>query len=769
MRYPAYSKFSVLLIIALLIAAVLAGWFFYNSCTSTQKIDRIILISIDTCRADYLSCYGYPKKTTPNIDAIAEQGILFENVISPLPKTLPAHSSMLTGTIPPYHGIHDNMNYKLDDSNVTLAEILKNNGFTAAGIISSFVLDSQFGIDQGFDYYNDEFLTALNTTGLDERLGEETTQFALEWLNEHNDEKFFLFLHYYDPHFTFAPPEPYDSLFQDDTVPDPLSLKYQRNLYAGEIAYTDHCIGRVVDKLKSLRIYDSALIIIAGDHGEMLGEHDEATHSFFIYQSAIKVPLIFKLPGNNEPKRIKHIAGLIDIVPTVCALLDIKSPPQVQGIDLSAAFDNKTALYTDRHLFCESLEATKYKANSLLGVLTDRFKYIQTTRPELYDLVEDPAETDNLIDRLPHQARILKDRLSRILELSVRSGASDAKEISDAETIKRLESLGYVAGALDEDFSFDQSKDEPKDLIEFHTLNSEVGDLVMEKKYDQAKKLCEELIAQRPNVHFPYLRLATIAKEQDDYPKAIRYLKTATELHPEDSQLHYYLGLAFLNEEKFDLSVEQFGESLRINPDQPEVRNKLAFVLYQLKQYDRAIVHLNESLRLKPGQVTALNRLADIYYKRGQTEKTIHCLTESLQIDPAQPGMLDQLATSYYSRGRTDKALKHWTEALKLQPERINVLNALAWVKATSPDDKYLDTQQALELARRACELAEYKKPELLDTLAAALAANGKFTEAVETAQKAIKLAASEENKPLLQELQQHLKLYKTGMPYREP
>lgn len=305
MRYSAFTKFNVLLIIILLAVVCLAGFYLYTSAGSTGKIERIVLISIDTCRPDYLGCYGYSRNTSPNIDAVAREGILFENVISPIPTTLPAHSSLFTGTIPPYHGIHDNMNYRLEDSHVTLAEILKDNGFTTAGIVSAFVLNSHFGVAQGFDHYNDEFETTLNTTGVDERLGAETSRFAIEWLKENNDEKFFLFLHYYDPHYTYEPPEPFKSAFQDLSEDKKKTKRYTQNNYAGEIAYTDHCIGQVIDNLKKLGIYDSTLIIILSDHGEMIGEHKEATHTYFIYQSAVKVPMIFKLPGENTPPKDK--------------------------------------------------------------------------------------------------------------------------------------------------------------------------------------------------------------------------------------------------------------------------------------------------------------------------------------------------------------------------------------------------------------------------------------------------------------------------------
>ena len=272
MKEKGFTKLYVFWVFAVLLAVVAVIWIFQCFSPPTENIRNVLLISIDTCRADHLSCYGYPRQTTPNIDALAAQGALFENTIAPVPITLPAHSSMLTGTIPPYHGVHDNGEYQLDQSNVTLAEILKQSGFTTGGIISAFVLDSAFGIDQGFDTYNDRFEKERRTVGdISERIGAEASRFAITWLQQHKDEKFFLFLHYFDPHADYLPPEPFAS-------------KFARNPYAGEIAYTDHCIGLVLNKLKELQLYDSTLIIITGDHGEMRHEHGESTHSYFIYQ-----------------------------------------------------------------------------------------------------------------------------------------------------------------------------------------------------------------------------------------------------------------------------------------------------------------------------------------------------------------------------------------------------------------------------------------------------------------------------------------------------
>jgi len=362
----------------LVIIAVVVGVVLQRVGSDSVEIRNIVLISIDTCRADYLSCYGYGRKTTPNIDKLAAEGVLFENAFAPVPITLPSHSSMLTGTIPPYHGVHNNEGYKLAQSNITLAEILKDNGFKTTGIISAHVLKSTFGIDQGFDSYHDQFAGVLENNGIEEREGGETTEVAIKWLNENEDDRFFMFLHYFDPHTKYKPPEPFSS-------------RYITNLYAGEVAYSDYCIGRVIEKLKELDLYNSTLIIVTSDHGEMLGDHGEQTHSYYIYQTAIKVPLVFKLPGQKKAKKIKPVVGLIDIVPTICSLLEIEIPHDIQGVDISGHFGGRNSPEKDRHLYCESFMPTIYNANSLFGVVTDRYKYIQTTRPELYDLVKDPA------------------------------------------------------------------------------------------------------------------------------------------------------------------------------------------------------------------------------------------------------------------------------------------------------------------------------------------------------------------------------------------
>ncbi len=762
MRTSILNKIVILIILIIILLSV--GWFFVNSkILSTNKIHNIILISVDTCRADFLGCYGYPRNTTPNIDAIAKEGILFENVIAPVPLTLPSHTSMFTGTIPPVHGVHDFVDYQAAPSNTTLAEILKGNGFSTAGIIAAQVLDSSFGLDQGFDYYNDpEVLTVEDV----QRPGNEINQIGIDWLKNHKDERFFLFLHYYDPHFPYTPPEPFKSSFLRDPQADERSPDHTRDLYAGEVAFTDHCIGQVMQELKRLDLYDSTLIIITSDHGEMLYEHGELTHSYWIYQSAIKVPLIIKLPGRKKAQRIKQIAGLVDVVPTICSLLEIEAPSNIQGRDLTAYFDKQPP--EERYLYCESLTATKYQGNSLLGVVSDNYKYIQTTRPELYDIVNDPVESNDLATSKPQLARIMQDQLKRILENIADPKSSHSKSHLDTNTLEDLESLGYVASVVTEDFSFDQSKDDPKDLFGCHLLSSRLTHLFSRKKYDQAKEVCEKLISIRPGYYKPYFQLAVIEAAEGDYDDAIGYLEKAIKLNHPNYLLHKHLGFAYYEVGKPRLAYIRLTNSLDLNPDQPDIHEKLATFFYETKRFQKSIIHLKESLKLKPDQPKSLNKLATLYTRQGKEAQAIECLNKSLSFKPAQPDVISELGFIYYKQKQLEPAVKQWSAVLELDPDHKNAASALAWIMATSKNEELYDPEQALVLAQRACELTDRKDPRFLDTLAVASAANGNFTEAIEITNKAIRLAESVGRKDLVEDFKSHLRLYQANQPYRE-
>jgi len=721
----------------MLLSLALACVIWVCGCTKrpNTNIKNVIFISIDTCRADHLSCYGYKQKTTPNIDALAQQAILFENCISPIPITLPAHSSMLTGTIPPYHGVHDNLEYKLASSNVTLAEVLRKNGLYTAGIVSAFVLDSQFDIDQGFKYYQDEFEGVSEKDVHSERRGDKTSILANQWLDKNADKPFFLFLHYFDPHTKYDPPEPFKSDYTD-------------NPYAGEVAFTDQCIGLVIQKLKDLDVYDSSLIIIAGDHGESLSQHGELTHSYYIYQSTIHVPFIIKLPNVTKPKRIDARVGLVDIAPTIYSLLGIAGPDVVHGRDLSVYFNDNEKPAEDNYYYSESLTPTKYGCNSLLSVTSDRWKYIQTTRPELYDLSKDPHETNDLATQQPQRCRILQDKLTTILETQVRKDDKDSDLALDSKTRARLESLGYVGGELDESFTFDQSKKDPKDVINFHLLNASVLSHIENEKYELAKKMCKQLLLMQPEHSNAYRFLAEIASKEgnveeevlfcskylelnptdhkalnnlavaqykqnkfsealeslnkalelkEDYQptlynmanvfkklekpqEAVKYYRKVLNIDPEHKEAHFNLGVVLQSQNMIDEAIQHYTETIRIDNDHAEAHNKLGIALQAKGSFDEATVHFKKSLDLKPENAPALYNMGWILIMNKQFDQAIPFLQRSLQIDPDNADTHNNLGNAFFYLGQPDKAIEHFTQAARLEPDNVDFQNALAAV-----------------------------------------------------------------------------------------
>ncbi len=766
MKSSAIIKIFILIIIA---ALLFIGWLYFGpEAGPSKKIRNVLLISMDTTRADVFGCYGFKHDTTPNIDALAAEGVLFERTYAPLSLTLPSHSTMLTGTIPPYHGVHDNRGYKLSDSNVTLAEILRDNGFVTGAIVGSIILDSKYGMDQGFDFYDDNFQKERFPIHIPERQAEETERIACQWLEQHQKENMFLFLHFYDPHRSYDAPEPYKNMFLGNPPPQPGSIDHLQGTYAGEVAYTDNCIKGVIGKLKQLELYDSTLIIITADHGEMFHQHEEVTHGYYIYEGNVRVPLVFRVPGVSVPRRIENTVGLTDIVPTVCSLLDIEGPFEFQGADISPYLFEDAPDDLKRHIYLESMTPTRYKANSLLGIVNDKYKYIQTTRPELYDMVNDYPESVNLVETYPKVTHLLKGRLKNMLDDTILSGGADNKMELDAETIKQLEGLGYVGGTVTEDFTFDTSKRDPKDLLDYHVINTKIRQVLVEEEYEQAREMCQKMISMQPDVHEPYFHLALIANLLEDYPESIKQLKKALELEPDDIRLNNCLATIYQKQDNYELAIVQLNKSIEINPEQFSAYGHLAQVYYQQKNYEQAFIYVQKSLSINSEQPIMLNQLAALYTKQKKTDKAIECFNKSLELAPKQPTIMNELAMALYGQSKVQEAITLWSDSLESDPNQMYAANSLAWIKATSKDAKFYDPGEALIFARQACELTKYQNPGMLDTMAAALAANGQFDKAAETADKAIQIAKSTGQNELVPDFQKHLNLYKMRQGLRE-
>ena len=389
---------------------------------------NVVLITIDTLRSDRVSSYGSDLVHTPNIDSFASEGVLFSNAASTVPFTLPAHSSILTGLYPPGHGVRENVGYTLDDSIPTLAEVVSEGGWNTAGFVSAFVLDGRWGIGRGFDHYFDDFdLAEFDTANLSsvQRSGDVTISEAVRWIDGRpQDAPFFLWLHLYDPHDPYTPPEPFKS-------------QYPGRPYDGEVAYTDSLIGEFRQALEERGLLASSLVILTADHGEGLGDHGEASHGFFVYDTTIHVSLIVRPPTAAEVGRVVDSAvSHVDIFPTILDAVDLSAPKRVHGQSLLPVIAGEN-IELDRGVYSESLyPLLHYGWAPLRAIRTDNRKLISAPRPEVFNFVADPREQRDLSLEQPGVTGELEKRLTDLR----------AKIDTAPEPLAQLLAGGYAAG-----------------------------------------------------------------------------------------------------------------------------------------------------------------------------------------------------------------------------------------------------------------------------------------------------------------------------------
>src|SRR5713226_7255 len=418
---------------------------------------NVVVITIDTLRADHLGCYGYKQIRTPNIDALAADGVRFERAYTPVPVTLPAHTVIFTGTYPMLSGMHDFSGNKLGLGQATLASVLKQHGYATGAVIGSAVLDSRFGLNQGFDFYYDHFdFNRLQESNLEEmeRPGNVVADLALDWLGKNYHSKFFLWMHLYDPHFPYRPPAPF-------------SEQYKDRPYDGEIAFADAQVGRLIAFLKAKDLYRNTLIVLSGDHGESLGEHGEKTHGFFIYNATLHIPVIIHLPQAPAAKTVPELVSLADLMPTILRALKVEVPAQVQGRSLLAWMTPKKDV-DSRNLYAETfLPRLHFNWSELRSVETANYQFIDAPKPELYDLSKDPGETLNLYAEKKAVADELRARLNKLIQQYSANQELAEQTGLDPALMERLKSLGYAgfSGGGSPTIT-DRALPDPKDRIQ---------------------------------------------------------------------------------------------------------------------------------------------------------------------------------------------------------------------------------------------------------------------------------------------------------------
>jgi arylsulfatase A-like enzyme/Flp pilus assembly protein TadD len=667
---------------------------------------NVVLITLDTTRADALGTYGREPSPSPEIDRLARDGVVFEQALTSSPSTLPSHASIMTGLHPYAHGARSNSGYVLAGANETLAEALRRHGYRTAAEIASSVISKRTRLDQGFESYRDvdSFDVALKRlpvyadngeleyADVQERDAGDITRFGLRFLAQNKDEPFFLWLHYFDPHRRHAPPNPFRQRFAEDP-------------YAGEIAFTDQQIGRVLRQIDDLGLRDRTFVALTADHGEGLGEHAELSHSFFVYDTTMHVPLILRGPGLPEGRRVASLVRTIDLAPTILDSLGLPPLEAAQGVSLRRLASGDA---TDLALvgYGESIEFFSTFRTSVLRFLRQgRWKYIHKVRPELYDVRADPGELHDLASTDAERTQALRGALETLLADAPSKLQGRTVDL-DQETFDQLAKLGYVGGGA------------PAELED---------------------------------------ELATLDVTGIDPRKQVEDISVYADAW-RDAQVG-----------KHDVAVEKF-EGLRSRyPGSPTLLYALGNALREGDRHAEAVPVLERALEVDPSYEGLYIQLADSAQEVGRNDVAERALRAALARNPCSSRPRIELSVLLRSVDRRREQLALLREGVEQCPDSADFQNDYAYALATTRDADLRDGDKALEISRRIVDETASAHPAYLDTLASAYAEVGDFGNAVATSRKALALLESRDVEPeVVETFRANLASFEAGKPARE-
>lgn len=702
---------------------------------------NLVVITLDTTRADRLGAYGYQDAGTPSFDALARDGVLFDHASTTAPITLPAHSSLFTGRFPPQHGVRDNGGYFLSDKEQTLAEALKAMGYATGGFIAAYVLDSKWGIAQGFDTYVDDFDLSkykVFSMGAIQRPGNEVVDHALPWIDQQRGKPFFAWLHLYDAHTPYNPPEPFKS-------------RYPANPYQGEIAFADSQIGRVVQFLRDRDLFERTVIVVIGDHGESLNDHGEEGHGFFVYESVVHVPMVVRAPYSAMKNRhVTDSVRAVDVMPTVLDLLGVPKPSGavIDGVSLTKLM---TGARPDMGLeaYAEAVYPLHHFGWSDLRALRQgRYKLIAAPRPELYDLQDDPKETTNLFA----SRKALGDRmLGRLAEMEAHfktsaQPRSNAVEI-DPDAKARLAALGYV-GSFVASVADDGSRAglaDPKDKVHLFNRITQARELGKDvSELPAAMAMLEGVLKEDPKVIDAWFTLGNMAGRRGRQEEAIGYFKRALALKPDDEEAVINMAHAYRKMGRDDDALVGYRRFLELDPKSAQVHYEIAQIMIDRAEYAAAATELQAALDIEPKMAAARNALGVVALNQGDLPSAETQIRQALALKPDVRLAHFNLALLAEKRGDAATAQAEYGRELELHPNNFKAAFNLAklYEALRRPAEQEAAYRKAIEVNPEFGEGYFYLAKLLLDQGRA-------FDEAVTLAKKGLEVAPKSAYAPL--------------------
>jgi len=645
-----------------------AGWWWFARARPIEIVrtadQNVLLITIDTLRADALRSYG-GVADTPNLDRLAAGGMRFEFAHAHAVLTLPSHVSILSGEYPFQHGVRDNSGFRVSPGTVTAATILKQQGFATAAFIAGYPLDGQFGLGTGFDLYDDRLDDVAQTSEftLAERPADAVVRSAIAWLGPRK-ARWFAWVHVFDPHAPYAPPEPYAS-------------RYASNKYAGEVAFVDAALGSLLDKARADTTRPT-LVIVTGDHGEGLGDHGEQTHGVFAYEATLRVPLIVAqiggpaaaTPGTGRGLVLATPAQHVDILPTILDALGLTVPASAPGRSLLKPVPDADA----RASYFEALSTSLNRGWAPLhGVLVGRDKYINLPIEELYDLGRDPAEAANLSDTQAARRRSLGARLTAF-------GPTDPGERREenAETAARLRALGYVSGASTSRKKAYTENDDPKRLIDLDKQMHRALELYHAKRVGDAEAIVRELVARRPDMTLSYLQLAFMLWEQGRAGEAIATLQQARSVVGGDAEVDWRLGMYLSETGRVEEALPLLEAGAASPTASVDALNALGIACMRAGRSGPALATFQRILALDPRNAMAWQNIGSLHLQARNLDAAQNAFEQSIRANARWAGSYTGLGVVEMTRGHRPRAIEAWTEAVRLNPGEFDALFNLA-------------------------------------------------------------------------------------------